>query len=67
MISLSLEYQSHGSHKSLSPWSQEHNTVLNEWSYDVSPRLSDGHWDWDDDATSWRDCIDDCDIGYYSN
>jgi exonuclease 3'-5' domain-containing protein 1 len=67
MASQSPEYQPHCSHKLLSPWSKEHNKLLNQWSYDVSPRLSDDHWDWDDDATSWRDCIYDCDIGYYSN
>jgi exonuclease 3'-5' domain-containing protein 1 len=56
------EYQPHGSHKALFSWSQEHNTVLNEWG-----SLQDDDWDWQDDATSWRDCVDDCDAVYSSN
>jgi exonuclease 3'-5' domain-containing protein 1 len=62
LTSQSPEYQPHGSHKALSSWSQEHNTVLNEWG-----SLQDDDWDWQDDATSWRDCVDDCDTVYYFN
>lgn len=66
MTSQSPEYQPHGSHKSLSPWSKEHNKLLNEWSSDVSPGLSDDRYNEYDDATSWRDCVDDCDFAYCS-
>ena len=39
MATQSSEYQPHGSHKALSPWSQEDNTALYEWSH----RLSEHH------------------------
>jgi hypothetical protein len=49
-----------------SPRSKKHNKLLNEWSSDVSPVLSDDRYNEYDDATSWRDCVDDCDIAYCS-
>ena len=63
MASQSPKYQPHGSQKALSPWSQEDNTALNEW----SDRLSKYYRDIVTDTSSYRDCINDCDLCYYFN
>jgi exonuclease 3'-5' domain-containing protein 1 len=73
------DYQPHGQDKAMAPWSEEQNTVLDQWHYVPSRGNSfDGFFDAHDDdddnddddwydyyPTSCRDIIDDCDYEYY--
>jgi exonuclease 3'-5' domain-containing protein 1 len=68
-MSQRVYYQSHGRDRALAPWSKDQNTALDQWSYAPAPRVDseddvDDAW-YDDDRTSYRDCIDDWDMHYY--
>ena len=73
-----LEYEPHGPHKALAPWTEDQNKALDQWCLDGLEWNDDQDDDGDDDEddiycdednrTNWSDCIDDSDIGnYYSD
>ncbi|KAH3908095.1 hypothetical protein HBI56_192710 [Parastagonospora nodorum] len=54
------DYRPHGREKALAPWKAEQNARFDELN-------GEGVYDERDDATSWGDCVDDWDIGFYDN
>ncbi|KAH7012259.1 uncharacterized protein B0I36DRAFT_340775, partial [Microdochium trichocladiopsis] len=69
-----LEYKPHGPNRTLAPWSDDQNRVLDKWNHVPYRSFSEedgwgfdeGGWDPDDDGpTSCRDIINDCDFEYY--
>ena len=70
-----LEYQPHGPDKTMAPWSDDQNKILDQWNYVPPPRdyfNESDDWDfderdgwYDDGPTSCRDIINDCDYDYY--
>ena len=66
------EYQPHGPGRTLAPWSEEQNRILDNWNYVPPPRdCFDEDEDWNDDEwvddgpTSCRDIISSWDYDYY--